>query len=172
MSKVKNALKLVVLLATVAAIFSACGGSGNSYSPSNSNSNSGNPPQTKTEAKVFSRDISGLGPVLTNSKGFTYYIFEPDNAKHVTCTAGCAAVWPPAFLKQGQKPTASGDVNKDLLGTIADPTGGKVITYNGWPLYTYVSDSNPGEAAGQALNLNGGLWYVMSPAGKIIKAQP
>jgi predicted lipoprotein with Yx(FWY)xxD motif len=39
------------------------------------------------------------------------------------------------------------------------------VTYNRWPLYTYVSDTAPGEATGQALNLNGGPWYVIRPSG-------
>jgi predicted lipoprotein with Yx(FWY)xxD motif len=41
--------------------------------------------------------------------------------------------------------------------------------YNRWPLYTYIGDSKPGQANGQAQNLNGGLWYVLSPSGRVIK---
>ncbi len=37
-----------------------------------------------------------------------------------------------------------------------------------WPLYTYVADRKPGMATGQALDLNGGLWYVLAPSGKVI----
>jgi hypothetical protein len=35
-----------------------------------------------------------------------------------------------------------------------------------------VSDTAPGQASGQALNLNGGLWYVISPSGKLITKKP
>jgi hypothetical protein len=59
-----------------------------------------------------------------------------------------------------------------LLGSDANPIGGKVVTYNHWPLYTYVVDTKPGQATGQALNLNGELWYVLSPAGKVIRTKP
>ena len=58
-----------------------------------------------------------------------------------------------------------------LLGSDSNPSGGKVVTYAGWPLYTYVADTGPGTASGQAKNLNGGLWYVISPAGTVIKKQ-
>jgi predicted lipoprotein with Yx(FWY)xxD motif len=47
-----------------------------------------------------------------------------------------------------------------------------VVTYKGWPLYTYVADTAPGQATGQAVNLNGGLWYVISPDGKVITQKP
>jgi hypothetical protein len=49
---------------------------------------------------------------------------------------------------------------------------GAWVTYAHWPLYTYVSDTAPGQASGQALNLNGGLWYVISPSGKLITKKP
>lgn len=55
------------------------------------------------------------------------------------------------------------------IGSDPNPSGGRVVTYAGWPLYTYVADSSPGSHAGQGVNLNGGLWYVMSASGKAIK---
>ena len=39
-------------------------------------------------------------------------------------------------------------------------TGGtRQLTYNGHPLYTYIGDTAPGQARGNNLNLNGGLWH-------------
>ena len=96
----------------------------------------------------------------------------PDKHNKVTCVGGCAAVWPPAFVPNGQKAQAAGQVKQSLLGSDPDPAGGRVVTYAGWPLYTYVTDTAPGQAAGQALNLNGGLWYAISPAGKLITKKP
>jgi predicted lipoprotein with Yx(FWY)xxD motif len=118
-------------------------------------------------ATVNTRKVGKLGNVLVNSKGFTLYMFIPDHQKKVTCKSSCAVVWPPLKVKQGQKPTAGGLAKKKLLGT-----DGRVVTYNRWPLYTYVLDTKPGQAKGQAKNLNGGLWYVLSPSGKVIKKQP
>jgi predicted lipoprotein with Yx(FWY)xxD motif len=44
------------------------------------------------------------------------------------------------------------------LGTIRRTDGSLQATYNGHPLYTYVGDTAPGQANGNNLNLNGGLW--------------
>jgi len=125
-----------------------------------------------TGPKISTATVAGLGSVLVNAQGHTLYIFEPDNDKKVTCVGGCAAVWPPAMVPSGETAAASGSVKQSLLGSDPDPSGGDVITYAGWPLYTYVADSAAGAAGGQALNLNGGLWYVISPSGKVIKAKP
>ena len=123
-------------------------------------------------ATVQTRKISGLGTVLVNSRGLTLYMFAPDKQKRVTCKGQCAVIWPPLKLKAGQKPTAGGAARKALLGSDPNPSGGRVVTYNHWPLYTYISDSKPGQATGQAIKLNGGYWYVLSPAGKVIKKKP
>jgi len=121
---------------------------------------------------ISTKTLPKLGTVLVNSKGLTLYMFVPDKQKRVTCVKACAAIWPPAKVAKSAKLIAKGKAKKALLGSDPNPAGGRVVTYNHWPLYTYVSDTRPGQATGQALNLNGGLWYVLSPAGKIIKTKP
>jgi predicted lipoprotein with Yx(FWY)xxD motif len=117
---------------------------------------------------VKTRSIKGLGVVLVNSKGRTLYVFMKDKQRHVTCTGSCAAYWPP--LKKGSsKSTAGGSAKAKFLGADKNPGGGKVVTYNKWPLYTYVADSAPGQATGEGVSLSGGKWYVISPSGQLIK---
>jgi predicted lipoprotein with Yx(FWY)xxD motif len=118
---------------------------------------------------VKTRNIKGLGVVLVNSKGRTLYVFMKDQHRHVTCTGSCADYWPPLKWKGSGKPTAGGKAKSKFLGLDRDPAGGKVVTYNKWPLYTYLSDSAPGQASGEGLNLSGGKWYVISPSGKLVK---
>lgn len=123
-----------------------------------------------TAATVRTKTLKKLGTVLVNSKGLTLYMFVRDKQKKVTCTSKvCTTFWPPLKLKSGQKPTAGGAAKKKLLGTDKNPKGGLVVTYNHWPLYTYYLDKKPGQAHGQNVNNSGGKWYVLSPAGKVIK---
>jgi predicted lipoprotein with Yx(FWY)xxD motif len=176
--------KLPILLIVPVCVLAvgSCGGSSKKSTPAAASApaTTTSPPATTAPkspsatggVKISSATISSLGPVLVNAQGRTLYMFVPDNDKKVTCVGACAAVWPPAFLPSGQKPVASGAVKQSLLGIDPDPAGGRVITYAGWPLYTYVADSGPGAATGQGVNLNGGLWYVISPSGTVIKTQP
>lgn len=127
--------------------------------------------KTKASAKatkLMVRKVPKLGSILVDSKGRTLYMFVPDKQKKVTCVKTCAAIWPPMKLT-GAKAVAGKGVKAKLIGSDKNPSGGRVVTYNKWPLYTYVSDLAPGQAKGQALDLNGGYWYVLSPAGKVIK---
>jgi predicted lipoprotein with Yx(FWY)xxD motif len=115
-------------------------------------------------ATVQTRKVKKLGTILVNSKGRTLYMFVPDHQKKVTCKGQCAVIWPPLKVKKGQKPTAGGAAKQSKLGT-----DGRVVTYNRWPLYTYVSDTKAGQTSGQGVNNSGGKWYVLSPSGKVIK---
>ncbi|MBU6422806.1 MAG: hypothetical protein KGJ98_13755 [Chloroflexota bacterium] len=159
-----------LVVAAVALALSACGGGSTGASSAPSASSTASAPAGGV--RISSTTIAGLGSVLVDAQGRTLYIFEPDAHAKVTCVADCAKIWPPAFLSAGQKASATGDVKQSMLGSAADPDGGDVITYGGWPLYTYVGDSSAGQHNGQALNLNGGLWYVISPSGTVVKTKP
>jgi predicted lipoprotein with Yx(FWY)xxD motif len=126
---------------------------------------------TNGSVTVSTGKVKGLGTVLVDSKGRTLYMFVPDKQKRVTCTGSCAAAWPPLKVAKGEKIVAVKGARTALVGSDANPSGGRVVTYAKWPLYTYVGDQKAGQATGQALNLNGGLWYVLTPAGKIVKAK-
>jgi predicted lipoprotein with Yx(FWY)xxD motif len=178
MSKPK--LSAMVLSAGVLAL-AGCGSSSN-----NTNSSASTPapttpaattPATSTtsaasSAQVSTKSVSTLGPILVNSEGRTLYIFEPDKHAKVTCTGACASLWPPLKLSSGQKAVAGGEAKSSLLSSDPDPEGGAVATYAGWPLYTYAADPGPGSANGQGVNADGGVWYVISPAGTVVEKMP
>jgi predicted lipoprotein with Yx(FWY)xxD motif len=103
------------------------------------------------------REIGGVR-VLTNAKGITLYWFAPDTGTASHCYGSCAAYWPPVL----GKPSAGSGVTGSI-GTIARTGGAVQATYDGHPLYTYIGDSSPGQDSGNKLNLNGGLWYQVTP---------
>ena len=112
-----------------------------------------------TGVTLHSTEIGGVA-VLTNAKGFTLYWFAPDTATTSRCTGSCAAYWPPVFGTPRAGPGVTG-----RLGIISRPGGGVQATYDGHPLYSYIGDNSPGQANGNNLDLNGGLWYEARTAG-------
>jgi predicted lipoprotein with Yx(FWY)xxD motif len=101
--------------------------------------------------------VIGGTTVLTNARGFTLYSFAPDTPATSKCYGSCAAYWPPV--------TGTAAASPGLPGAIAAITrtgGARQLTYNGHPLYTYIGDSAPGQANGNNLNLNGGLWHEVT----------
>jgi predicted lipoprotein with Yx(FWY)xxD motif len=111
------------------------------------------PPPAATGTVLKTTTIGGT-TVLTSAKGFTLYSFAPDTAATSKCYGSCAAYWPPVTGTAAASPGVPGRV-----GTIRRTDGTEQLTYNGHPLYTYIGDSAPGQARGNNLNLNGGLWH-------------
>jgi predicted lipoprotein with Yx(FWY)xxD motif len=108
---------------------------------------------TATGTALKTTTIGGI-TVLTNAKGFTLYSFAPDTPAASKCYGSCAAYWPPVTGTAAASPGVPGRV-----GTIKRTDGSEQLTYNGHPLYTYIGDTAPGQARGNNLNLNGGLWH-------------
>jgi predicted lipoprotein with Yx(FWY)xxD motif len=113
--------------------------------------NSAAPAVTGTALKTTT--IGGT-TILTNAKGFTLYSFAPDTPATSKCYGSCAVYWPPVTGTAAAGPGLPGKVT-----TITRTGGSHQLTYNGHPLYTYIGDSAPGQARGNNLNLNGGLWH-------------
>jgi predicted lipoprotein with Yx(FWY)xxD motif len=103
---------------------------------------------------VLKTTTIGGTTVLTNAKGFTLYSFAPDTPTASKCYGSCAVYWPPVTGTAAASPGVSG-----RIGTIKRTDGSEQLTYNGHPLYTYIADTAPGQARGNNINLNGGVWH-------------
>jgi predicted lipoprotein with Yx(FWY)xxD motif len=98
--------------------------------------------------------------VLTNAKGLTLYSFAPDTPSRSNCNGTCAGYWPPVTGTPAASPGVTGK-----LGTITRSDDTTQAVYNGHPLYTYIADTAPGQAHGNNLNLNSGLWHEVTASG-------
>jgi predicted lipoprotein with Yx(FWY)xxD motif len=111
---------------------------------------------------------SKLGRILVDSRGRTLYLFARDKNGMSACAGSCAVYWPP--LIASGKPQAVAGAKASLLGTTRRADGRLQVTYRRHPLYRYAADGQKGQINGQGLDLSGGKWWVLSPAGnKIVK---
>lgn len=121
-------------------------------------------------ATVSTATSSEYGNYLVNADGMALYLFEADvQGEKSTCYDGCATAWPPLLSESA--PTVSGKANADFLGTIERKDGTMQVTYNGWPLYTFIKDKAPGDTNGQDVHGFGGEWYLVSPQGEAAHAE-
>ena len=122
-------------------------------------------PPTTDPSLTLTTQHSPVGPILATGGGATLYDFAPDTPRHSAClNDGCTFQWPP-LLVQGPVRVGPG-VRAPLVGTLRRPNGAVQLSYGGHPLYTYANDGTPGLVLGQAIDQDGGLWYVLDPAGK------
>jgi predicted lipoprotein with Yx(FWY)xxD motif len=106
---------------------------------------------------------SEFGSMLFDSAKQAIYVFENDRPNETVCYGECAEAWPPVYTDG--PPKAGRDVDQSLLGAIERRDGRMQVTYAGKPLYFYAHES-PGEVRCHNVDLNGGLWWVVGPAGK------
>ena len=135
-----------------AACSSSSAGTTGSGTPSSASASGGG-------AVVKSATIGGVA-VVTNAQGFTLYSFAPDTATTSKCDGACAQIWPPLT-----GPVTAGPGVTGKLGTITRSDGTKQATYDGHPLYTYSADSAPGQANGNGINVDGGVWHEVTASG-------
>jgi predicted lipoprotein with Yx(FWY)xxD motif len=107
--------------------------------------------QTSGGLTVSTTQVSGVGTALVDPNGAVLYYLATEKPGSIMCTGSCAALWPPLVLPSGTTSASAGSGVTGKLGTIQRPDGGTQVTYNGKPLYTFVSDKNPGDATGQGV---------------------
>lgn len=144
-----RSLGLLAAAGAATVLVVACGGAGQASKA---------PPSTAKPA--------GMAHLVDN-KGDTLYVFAADKGDKSNCTGSCASFWPP--VKAGtQVQVSGGGKASGKVGTTTRSDGSKQLTYDGHPLYRYAGDSTAGQDKGQGKNINGGLWWIVSPSGTAI----
>ena len=127
--------------------------------------------QTTTTSSTSSYTVgvassASLGTYLVNGTGFTLYYFAADTVGTSTtpptsaCTTSCLSVWPAFYAANIVVQPGSG-LNASAFTTFTNQAGASQTAYMGHPLYYYVADTAAGDTTGQALDINGGYWYVV-----------
>ena len=134
----------------------SCGGPGGSTAS--------NTPTTSTTVviAVVSKSVKGqTEDVLTNANAQTLYYLTSDTAATPACAGQCLNNWPPLVLSSGE-PGSGASLPGKL--TVATTPNGRVVLYNGHPLYTFVRDKTSNDANGEGINAFGGTWHVATPS--------
>ena len=142
-------------------LIAACGSSTSSTSSGSTTSSAAAPASSAAaSSSALKTTTIGGAAVVTNAKGFTLYWFAPDTSTKSNCNGSCATFWPPV-----KGPATAGTGVTGKLATITRSDGSMQATYNGHPLYTYAGDKAPGQATGNGLNINGGVWHEVTVSG-------
>jgi predicted lipoprotein with Yx(FWY)xxD motif len=100
---------------------------------------------------------SSLGWVLAEANGDVVFTYGNDTkGGSPKCTGSCASIW---SAVTGIPKVSTADTLPGSLGTVTMANGGKQITYNGYPLYTF-KGAGPLTTKGA-----GGLWHVVKLSG-------
>ncbi len=85
-----------------------------------------------------------LGPVLATSRRQAIYVWNREPRGTIRCTGACAKAWPPVLVRRGVVVRKRVAGIRGVFGTIRRPGGGRQLTLNRRPLYTYAHE-RPGQ---------------------------
>ena len=157
-----SALKFLALPLAASLTLAACGSSSSS---SGSSSQAAAPANTTSSsngegaAVVKSASNATLGTtVLVDAQGMTLYSLSGEqNGKWICTSTACTGIWHPVTAPSSGTP--SGSVGS--LVTVKRPDGTMQVAYKGMPLYTFASDTKPGDAKGQGIK-DVGTWTAVT----------
>ena len=100
--------------------------------------------KTRVEVKVVA---TSLGKVLFTTSGMALYTYDRDTKDHSNCSGSCISAWPAFTVPKGITPTGRGVRG---LGVMVRSNGARQVTWNGHPLYRFVSDTK-GKVTGNSV---------------------
>jgi predicted lipoprotein with Yx(FWY)xxD motif len=119
--------------------------------------------------------VIGAGKVSTvkalqNARQRTIYMSQRDRDGRSSCYGYCLNSWNPVLTGGKVFARKGSGVTQKLLGTTRRKNGTLQVTYNHHPLYTYTSDTGPGDASGQdCVDETGHYWWMVNTSGNPIK---
>jgi len=129
-------------LGAVALLAAACSSSANTNSSSAAGGSS-TTGSTGTAAVVKVMTVPTYGKILVDSRGMPLYTVTG------SCTGSCTSAWPPLTVAAGTTPTGAAGTG-GTLAAVKQANGTYQVTWNGSPLYTFVSDAS-GQVTGQGV---------------------
>jgi predicted lipoprotein with Yx(FWY)xxD motif len=136
---VRHRVTIPLIAVGIAALASACGGSGSGGSTASVGTNSGG--GSTAAASATSVHSGPNGQFVTDTSGRTLYIFSADTSAMSHCSGACATTWP-LYMSNGSQ-----------------------VVYKGHPVYYFAGDSAAGDTKGEGINNFGGLWTMVKPDG-------
>ncbi|WP_186526398.1 COG4315 family predicted lipoprotein [Leekyejoonella antrihumi] len=112
------------------------------------------PPIIKTV--TIGERLTSLGVALVDPHGRTLYTYALDRNGVGACTGACAMAWPPVLVVRGAR-LGSRPMLPGRLRSTSRAGGGRQVTYDGHPLYTFSGDRRPGQTNGSGIK---GVWFV------------
>jgi predicted lipoprotein with Yx(FWY)xxD motif len=94
-------------------------------------------------------ETTELGRVLVDATGKTLYRSDKDKVGASTCWDACLKKWTPVAFTAGRKVDG---LDAALIGKALRRDGSEQLTVNGWPVYTYLDDTQSGDVKGNGIS--------------------
>jgi predicted lipoprotein with Yx(FWY)xxD motif len=116
-------------------------------------------------------NVSGFGEILTNAHGHSLYGLSDELGGKLACTGECLKFWPPVLVSKSATKVSLGAGVTGAIGFVARSATTKQVTFDGYPLYTFVKDTGAGQKHGEGVVAFGGTWGLLRASSLILPAK-
>jgi predicted lipoprotein with Yx(FWY)xxD motif len=157
--------RTIVIFSLAAALGLGACGYGNDSEGASGSAQAGATQPSDGQGPIVAAGQTSLGEALTDGQGLTLYGLTDDTDGTSTCVDACAQTWPPLTVPSAELPAG---LDPDVYSVVPRADGSFQLRAGPWPLYRFSGDSAPGDTNGQG---SGGVWFVASPSGELIRGE-
>jgi predicted lipoprotein with Yx(FWY)xxD motif len=109
---------------------------------------------------------------LVNQSSRTLYVLSDEKGGALKCTGSCLSSWIPVEVPTTVTTVSLGAGVRGKIGFVARGKSKKQVTFNSYPLYSFVGDSGARQSHGEGVKAFGGTWTLVKAAAKSASATP
>ena len=123
-------------------------------------------------AVLQSVNVAGFPGALATSASKTLYVLSVEKGAKLKCKGACLSSWIPVTVKSSVTTISLGSNVKGKIGFVARSATTKQVTFNSYPLYTFIGDAGAKGSKGEGKSFDGGKWYIVKAASTSAAATP
>ena len=123
-------------------------------------------------AVLQSVNVAGFPGALATSASKTLYVLSVEKGAKLKCKGACLSTWIPVTVKSSVSTISLGSNVKGKVGFVARSATTKQVTFNSYPLYTFIGDTGAKGSKGEGKAFDGGKWYIVKAASTSAAATP
>jgi predicted lipoprotein with Yx(FWY)xxD motif len=121
---------------------------------------------------VGSANVPHFAGALVNQSSRSLYVLSDERGGKLHCTTSCLSSWLPLEVSTSTKTVSLGAGVKGKIGFVARGKSKKQVTFNSYPLYTFVGDSGARQSHGEGIQAFGGTWTLVRSTATSAAATP
>lgn len=111
---------------------------------------------------LLQSELTGGHHLLVNRGHRTLYLLSNERGGRVHCRTTCLKYWRPVEVSTAVHRISLGAGVKGHVGFVARSAKLHQVTFNSFPLYTYIGDTGAKQMHGEGVVSYGGTWYVVN----------
>lgn len=121
---------------------------------------------------VESANVPHFAGALVNQSSHSLYVLSSERGGALRCTGSCLSSWLPLEVSTSTTTVSLGAGVKGKVGFVARGKSKKQVTFNTYPLYTFVGDSGARQSHGEGIKALGGTWTLVRSTATTAAATP